>query len=148
MRLLRNGKSASSDLISNEMLKNGLSAIIKPLYKLFNFIFSSGNFPRSWNESFIVLLHKKGNRFNPSNYRGISISSNLGKLFNKIIYNRLLKFMNNKNLISKNQIGFKEKCRTSDHIFTLKSIIDHYKKKNQKVFAAFIDLRKAFDMVW
>ena len=148
IQLLRNGKSASSDLVSNEMLKNGQSAIIKPLYKLFNFIFSSGSFPRSWNESFIVLLHKKGNRFDPSNYRGISISSNLGKLFNKIIYNRLLNFMNNKNLISKNQIGFKEKCRTSDHIFTLKSIIDHYKLKHQKVFTAFIDLRKAFDTVW
>jgi hypothetical protein len=43
------------------------------------------------------------------------------------------------------QIGFKEKSRTADHIFTLKSIIDNYKTKKNKVFAAFIDLRKAFD---
>jgi hypothetical protein len=52
-------------------------------------------------------------------------SNHLGKLFNKVIYKRLLTFMNNKNLISKNQIGFKEKSRTADHIFTLKTIIDH-----------------------
>lgn len=46
--------------------------------------------------------------------------------------------------ISKNQLGFKEKCRTSDHIFTLKSIVDHYEKKRIKRFATFnIDLRKA-----
>ena len=83
-----------------------------------------GLFPKIWNESFLVLLHKKGDKFDPGNYRGISISSNIGKLFNKVIYKRLLTFMNNKNLISKNQIGFKEKSRTADHIFTLKTIID------------------------
>lgn len=49
-------------------------------------------------------------------------------------------------LISENQIGFKENCRTSDHLFSIKTIIDHYKSK--KVYAAFIDLRKAFDTVW
>ena len=81
----------------------------------------------------------------PSNYRGISITSNLGKLFNKVIYMRITKFVNEHNFISENPIGFKEKSRTSDHIFTLKYIIEH--KKNKK-FAAFVDLRKAFDTVW
>jgi hypothetical protein len=63
----------------------------------------------------------------------LSISSNLGKLFNKFIYKRLLTFMKNKNLISKNQIGFKEKSRTVDHIFTLKTIIDEYKQKSELI---------------
>jgi hypothetical protein len=40
--------------------------------------------------------------------------------------------MNNKNLITKNQIGFKEKSRTADHIFTLKTIIEQYKQKSKK----------------
>ena len=148
IRSIRNGKSASSDMISNEMLKNAIPVLIKPLQKLFNIVFSTGNFPKIWNESYLVLLHKKGDKFDPANYRGISISSNLGKLFNKIIYKRLLSFININNLISKNQIGFKEKSRTSDHIFTLKTITDHYKQKGKKVFSAFIDLKKAFDTVW
>jgi hypothetical protein len=98
----------------------------------------------------LVLLHRKGDKFDPGNYRGISITcgSNLGKLFNKVIYKHMLTFMNNKNLISKNQIGFKEKSRTADHIFTLKTIIDQYKQKSKKVFTAFIDLKKAFDAIW
>lgn len=148
IRSIRNGKTASTDLISNEMLKNAVPILIKPLQKLFNLIFKNGTFPKIWNESFLVLLHKKGDKFDPGNYRGISISSNLGKLFNKVIYKRLLTFMNNKNLISKNQIGFKEKSRTADHIFTLKTIIDQYKQKSKKVFTAFIDLKKAFDTIW
>jgi hypothetical protein len=111
---IRNGKAASTYLISNEMLKDVVPIFIKPLQKLFNLIFKNGTFPKMWNESFLVLLHKKGDKFDPGNYRGISISPNLGKLFNKVIYKRLLTFMNNKNLISKNQIGFKEKSRTAD----------------------------------
>ena len=134
------------DMISNEMLKYGGSVMLKPLEKLFNFILDSGVFRRSWNESYLVLIYKSGNRLDPSNYRGISITSNLGKLFNRIIHTRLLEFVNSMSLISENQVGFKENCRTSDHLFSVKTIIDHYKSK--KVYAAFIDLRKAFDTVW
>lgn len=100
IRTIRNGKSASADMISNEMLKNAVPILIKPLQKLFHLIFRAGAFPKIWNESFLVLLHKRGDKFDPGNYRGISISSNLGKLFNKVIYKRLLKFINTNNLIS------------------------------------------------
>lgn len=120
--------------------------MLNSLGKLFNFILNSGTFPQSWNESYLVLLYKSGKRLNPSNYRGISITSDLGKLFNRIIHTRLLEFVKSMSLISENQIGFKENCRTSDHLFSIKTIIDHYKSK--KVYAAFIDLRKAFDTVW
>ena len=61
---------------------------------------------------------------------------------------RITKFVNAHNIISEKQIGFKKKIRASDHIFTKKSIIKHKKNKKQKVFAAFVDLRKAFDTVW
>ena len=52
--------------------------LLEPLTKLFNLIFMKGTFPKAWNESFIVLIHKKGNKSDSSNYRGISITSNLG----------------------------------------------------------------------
>jgi hypothetical protein len=121
-------RNAFSDMISNEMLKYAIPILLKPIKKLFNYIIETGQFPKIWNESFLVLLHKKGEKNDPNNYRGISInSSNLGNLFNKIIYKRLLKSMSNKKIISKNQIGFKEKGRTTDHIFTLKTITDQYK---------------------
>ena len=56
--------------------------------------------------------------------------------------------MQEKNLIIKYQIGFSKKARTSDHIFVLKTLIDKYlAKKDGKLFACFIDLRRAFDTV-
>lgn len=133
-------------MVANEMLKHGGYLMLNSLGKLFNFILNSGTFRQSWNESYLILLYKSGNRLDPSNYRGISITSNLGKLFNRIIHTRLLEFVKSMSLINENQIGFKENCRTSDHLFSIKTIIDRYKSK--KVYAAFIDLRKAFDTVW
>lgn len=72
---LKNGKSTSTDLISNGMLTK-LGKYI--LQKLFNTILKSAHFPAIWNESILVLLHKSGNKLDPSNYRGISVSLNLG----------------------------------------------------------------------
>ena len=132
IKSLKIGKSTASDLISNEMLKYGADAILKTLVKLFNFLFDLGTFPKLWNENLLVSLHKKGSKIDPNNYRGISVSSNLGKVFNRIINARLLSFTNDNNLISKFQIGFREKCRTSDHIFSLKSITDVYKKEKKR----------------
>ena len=54
--------------------------------------------------------------------------------------------MNEKN--SKLQIGFQENCRTSDHILTVKTLIDKYNQNGKKLYTCFIDFRKAFDSVW
>ena len=103
-KLLKNGKSSSVDYISNEMLKYGTETLVEPLHKLFNFIFDKGVFPEIWNDSLLVPLHKKGSKADPCNYRGLSISSNLGKLFNKIIHTRLSNFTLDNNLIRKTKL--------------------------------------------
>ena len=66
-----------------------------------------------------------------------------------MLNNRLKKFCAKNNLIAKEQIGFREKSRTTDHIFTLKTIVTNHlnSKKGNKVFACFIDLRKAYDSI-
>lgn len=92
------------------MIKCGMPVLLEPSLKLFNLVFMKGSFPKLWNKSLITLIHKKGNKSDPSNYRGLSLTSNLGKLFNKIIHTRLMKFINTNNLISENQIDFKVNC--------------------------------------
>ena len=73
-----------------------------------------------------------GDPLNPSNYRGIEITSCLSKLFNSILNARLEKYILKNELIRNEQIGFKAGCRTSDHIFKLKTIIDKYLNKSKK----------------
>ena len=57
-------------------------------------------------------------------------------------------FCNNKGLIDYSQIGFRKGFRTSDHVFTLKTLIDQTFKKGEKLYACFVDFRKAYDTVW
>ena len=129
------------------MLKYGNFVLQPCLVKLFNIILSSGIYPTEWVQGLIFPIYKTGDPLNPSNYRGIAITSCLSKLFNSILNARLEKYILKNELIRNEQIGFKAGCQTSDHIFKLKTIIDKYLNKSKKVYACFIDLRKAFDSV-
>ena len=80
--------------------------------------------------------------------RGISILSCFGKFFTSIINYRLTNFINNNNILSENQAGFRPGYFTVDHIFTIKNVIDVFLSKKKKIFCAFIDFKKAFDTVW
>ena len=148
IRTLRNNTCVGFDTISNEMLKNCSTNMLQCICKLFNLIYESGIYPAKWTESIIKPIFKAGDECDPSNYRGIAISSFLSKLFSRILYNRMDKFVCENNILSECQIGFRKSYRTTDHIFTLKSIIDKYLRSKQHVYACFVDLRKAFDTVW
>ena len=81
-------------------------------------------------------------------YRGISLSSNLSKLFNSILQTRIDKYLEENKLIRLEQGGFRKDHRTSDHIFILQTIIQKYTKNSGKLYACFVDLKKAYDSVW
>ena len=90
---------------------------------------------------------KGGSFSDPSNYRGIALSSCFSKFLSKLLCNRLDKFLNEYWIICDEQIGFKKGCRTSDHILSLKTLIDKAFKKSKYLYCCFINLRKAFDIV-
>ncbi len=71
------------------------------------------------------------------------MSSNLGKLFCSIINARLLDFITTHNVLSRSQIGFLPNYRTSDHIYTLHTLIEkHVHQDKGKIYACFIDFKK------
>jgi hypothetical protein len=144
---LKNGKSSGIDGISNEMIKASCSHLLPSLTKLFNKVLASSEYPKHWSVGYISPVFKTNNKDDPNNYRGIAVNSCMGKLFNKIINQRLDTFLEGHNLIHESQIGFKKKARTADHLFVLKTLIDSYTNKGKKLYACFIDFTKAFDMV-
>ena len=147
MKSLKNKKSCGSDGITNEMLKISCMMNVDMYVKLFNVILFSGIYPSKWRENFIKPIFKGGCFNNPSNYRGIALSSCLGKFFSRVLYNRLEKYLDSNKIICPEQIGFKKGCRTSDHILTLKTIIDKAFKSSKKLYVCFIDFKKAFDTI-
>ena len=145
---LKNNKAISFDRISNEILKAGKLVIATPLLKLFNSILSTTLYPTNWKLDILSPLHKSGEKNDPNNYRGLAVSSCLGKLFNKILQKRLDKFCKTQDLISPEQGSGKTGSRTCDHHLILRCLFDKYvKHQGKKLFTCFVDLRKAFDTV-
>ena len=103
---LKNQKSAGNDRIRNEMHKCGENLIISPLTKLFNIILETGIYPDLWTKGLITPIYKSGDKSDPSNYRGICVTSCLGKLFCSILNIRLLEFVQTRNILHPSQIGF------------------------------------------
>lgn len=144
---LKCGKSSSQDMVLNEMLKAGGEALLPLLMKLFNKAFLSGSFPKLWSQGIIAPIFKKGNRNEPGNYRAVVVSSNLGKLYCTVLNNRLRKFCEVHKLIPDNQIGYRPGFRTSDHILTLKTLIEKSFSRAEKLYCCFVDFKAAFPSV-
>ena len=83
-------------------------------------------------------------------YRGICVSSCLGKLFCSILNTRLQAFLKNKKMLYSSQIGFLPGNRTADHIFSLHTLIDKYVMNTTqgKLYCCLVDFRKVFDSIW
>lgn len=111
---LKLNKKEGIDLILNEFIKYGSSILLTTLVKLFNKILKEGIFPESWNLSLLSSIYKSGDPVEPTNYRGISVCSCLGKLFTRLLQKRLDVFLESNNLLSPNQAGFRKGQRTTD----------------------------------
>ena len=144
---LKNNKSPGDDGILNEQIKSTYHLMKNIYLKLFNIILLAGCFPDIWALGSIVpIFKKKGNINDPNNYRGITLISCLGKLFDSVLNNRLKKA--SVKLLLENQAGFKPDYATQDHAFTLYLIFVLYRRLNKPLYMAFIDYKKAFDTIW
>ena len=76
-----------------------------------------------WRENMIKPIYKGGGTMDTNNYRGIAISSCFSKLFCKILFNRLDKYLEDNSIIGSEQIGFRKHCRTT------KPPIRHHKQE-------------------
>ena len=132
------------------MINSSVNILSKGYLKVFNKILVSGSFPERWTEGIITPIYKSGNSLDASYYRGICVSSCLGKLFCSILNTRLMNYATANQLIHPTQIGFIPGNRTADHPFTLKTLHDKHVKQNNggKIYACFVDFKKAFDSVW
>ena len=149
LKQLKGGKAPGPDGILAEYLQAFGHVAEDTLLKLIKVMFSNHIYPSKWTRNFIKPIYKKHDITIPDNYRGLAIGSVFAKLFSFILLNRLNRYIEEKEIISANQIGFMKGSRTSDHIFLIKTIVEKVVKKGHKknLFCAFIDFKKAYDTV-
>ena len=82
-------KTPGTDRITSEVIKAGGEEMEKMLIKIFNMVWDGENPPKEWSKMLVTLIHKKENKLEPGNYRAISLLSIPGKVFSKVLLNRI-----------------------------------------------------------
>ena len=148
IKSLKEGSSPGEDGIQNEFLKALPSKAKEKLLDLVNLSIVEG-LPDAWKSASITMIPKKENKSSsPADYRPISLTSCVGKLAERIIKNRLYSFLESKNLIAKEQSGFRRKRGTADNLISITQKIQECLNRKKKACGIFFDISKAFDKVW
>ena len=146
--VLRPDKSTGYDSLSNEIIKCLVETNPRIILKLFNLVFESNAKIEQWAIAILTPILKSGPKMDPSNYRGISILSCLGKLYTAILNKRLMKFVIERGILRPEALGFVAGNRTSDAHLVVHSLIQRYcHQENRKIFSCFVDFSKAFDTI-
>jgi hypothetical protein len=101
--------------------------------------------PQQWKESNIIPIHKKGDKSDCNNYRGISLLPTAYKILSNILLARLAPDVNE--VTADHQCGFRRNRSTTDQIFNIRQILEKKWKYNGTVHQLFIDFKKAYDSV-
>ena len=133
--------------LSTKLLKDSSSALAGIISCIFNNIISIGQYPDILKIACVTAIFKSGDKQNVNNYRPISTLPLLNKVFEKLLHARLYSFFESKEILCKEQYGFRKNKSTSDAVTDILNNI--YDAVNQKRYlgAVFLDLSKAFDTV-
>jgi hypothetical protein len=124
--------------------------VLHDLCDLLNAAFSSSSVPVNWCATYLSAVFKKGDPSLLDNYRGIAVGSAVGKVFSLVLHKRLSEWSETNGCRARGQAGFRDGCRTCDHVFVLKHLIDKARRpggRGSKLYACFVDFRKAYDLV-
>ena len=122
---LDSNKSVGPNSIPTKVLKLLKNYISSQLSEIVNISFPSGIFPSILKTAKVIPVHKKDSKLDFSNYRPISLLSNIEKILERLMYNRICKFFSDNNLIYSLQFGFRQKYST---VHTLISLTENIRK--------------------
>ena len=151
LRSMANGKAMGPDELPAEMLKLGLSdsshETLHAFHDIIVAVWMTGEVPQEWKDAIIKVLHKKIDRTECSNYRGLSLVAHAGKVLLKIVANRLGDFCEEAGIFPEEQCGFRPQRSTADLMFVVRRLQELGRTSNTSLDICFIDLAKAYDSV-
>ena len=127
--------------------KDAKAALAEPLCYLINQFITEGKFPEDLKKACVTQLFKKGNPEDPLNYRPISVTSALSKIFEKAFSSQITSFLEREQLLSFSQFGYRKHISRIDAILKSREQIRLELNMKKNVTGAFLDLSKAFDSI-
>ena len=149
MRKLNVNKVHGHDDISIRMLKIFDSVITEPVGIILKNYMDCGVFPDTWKKSHIIPSHKKNDKCSLNNYRPVSLLPICGKFFERIIFNNVFLILDDNNILTPNQSGFRpnDSCinQLLSIVHSIYSDFDH--NPSLEIRGNFLVISKAFDKV-
>jgi sarcosine oxidase/L-pipecolate oxidase len=140
-------KSLDFNGISMFFLKKVMNSILKPFHHIVLSSLSTGVVPSQLKIAKIIPIFKSGDQAALDNYRPISLLSNFSKILEKVVGNRLTSYLENNELLSPSQFGFRKGRSTMHPLVHFMNTVSTALNKKHHSIAIFCDLRKAFDTV-
>ena len=147
LKTLKTNKAVGPNSIPTRSFKTYSKSLTKALSELINLSFGQGKFPTILRIAKVILIHKKGDESECDNYRPISLISNICKLLEKLVHERLYSFFEKEKLLFEGQYGFRNKSSTTDALTDITERIRNVWDKGYYACGAFLNFRKAFGTV-
>ncbi|XP_044595870.1 uncharacterized protein LOC123272913 [Cotesia glomerata] len=145
---LKDGKAPGMDSITTEFYKNLPNNWLLYIQSLFNKILDTEQVPDDWACVAMFMLHKKGDRSDLNNYRGLAMVNVITKIFTSALKNRLIQWIDHTGVLPDEQAGFTANKSCDDNIFALLSAIQlKLSNKSGRLYGLFVDFKRAFDSV-
>ena len=140
-------KASGVDGISSRVLVELADEIAEPLAAIFQNSLATGEVPRSWKVADIVPIYKKGKKSVPGNYRPVSLTSQIGKLLEKIIKDEITGHLSQYHLLIDTQHGFMRGRSCLTNLLTYMEGVTRMLDEGKNVDIIYLDFAKAFDKV-
>ena len=139
--------AAGPDRFPALLLKMCKKSLAKPLYLIWRRSLDKGEIPPCLKIANVVPIHKGGNRGEPANYRPVALTSHLIKLFERVLRNHIVAYMEENNLFNKSQHGFRHGRSCLSQLIAHFDHITQLLENEQNVDVVYLDFAKAFDKV-
>ena len=123
------------------------SPILPALTHIINLSISHITFPQLWKKVKIIPLHKKEDLLNPKNYRPVAIIPILSKVLERLVFNQMINYLNQNNLIHPNHHAYRANHNTTTALLQMYDIWLDSLENGEIAGVCFLDMSAAFDIV-
>ena len=140
-------KTGGIDKINMKVIKKLSNLIAYPLQHIFNLCILYEKWPDCLKQAEIIPIYKNGDKHYTTNYRPISLISNIAKIFEKLIHIRIVKFLTKFKILSDGQFGFRKNIGTKEVLAKITNILFNKIDNGLPTIVTYLDLAKAFDTI-